>query len=313
MQLGKLTKIDLRNVWKSEPEDFTRWLSSPENIALLGEELDLDIAFLEAEAGVGDFYADILAQEETSGKRIIIENQLESSDHRHLGQILTYAAGLQAEYIIWIVRVAREEHQQAIDWLNNHTDDAINLFLVAVELWQIGDSAPAPKFVVLSRPNDWARAVRSHVTDAASMNEIKVRQLDFWQQLKLFAVQHKPPLRLRAPHPQHWLNVAIGRSDCHISLTLHITDDKIACELYIPNNKALYHGLYSEREHIQEVLAMVGDLDWQELPERKASRIRVMHPYRFADEDRADAFRWLVETAIRFQITFPNFWLNIDA
>lgn len=312
MQLGKLTKVDLRNAWKSEPEDFTRWLSLPENIATLGEELGLDIAFLEAEASVGDFYADILAQEETSGKKIIIENQLEASDHRHLGQILTYAAGLQAEYIIWIVRVAREEHQQAIDWLNSHTDDSINLFLVAVELWQIGHSDPAPKFVVLSRPNDWARAVRSHVADATPMTEIKVRQLEFWEQLRVFAAQHKPSLRLRAPRPQHWLNVAIGRSDCHISLTLHITDDKIACELYIPDNKALYYQLYSKKDDIQVALAMVGDLDWQELPERKASRIRVMHPYHFADEDRTNAFRWLVETTIRFKITFPNFWQNID-
>lgn len=308
MQLGKLTKIDLRNAWKSEPEDFTRWLSLPENIATLGEELGLDIAFLEAEASVGDFYADILAQEETSGKKIIIENQLEASDHRHLGQILTYAAGLQAEYIIWIVRVAREEHQQAIDWLNSHTDDSINLFLVAVELWQIGDSDPAPKFVVLSRPNDWARAVRSHVTDSGPMTEIKTQQLDFWEQFKLFASQHRPPLRLPKARPQHWLNVAMGRSDCYISLTLHITDDQIACELYIPDNEALYHSLFSEKDHIEEALSMVGDMNWQELPERKASRIRVTHPYRFSDEDRTNAFRWLVETATRFKITFPNFW-----
>lgn len=311
MQLGRLIKIDLRDVWKSEPEDFTRWLAKPENIALLGEEVGLDIAFLEAEANVGDFHADILAQEETSGKKIIIENQLEPSDHRHLGQILTYAAGLQAEYIIWIVRIAREEHQQAIDWLNSHTDDAVNLFLVTVELWKIGHSDPAPKFVILSRPNDWARAVRTHGNDAGTLSEIKIRQLDFWEQLKIFAASHNPPLRLPKPRAQHWYNVAIGRSDCHISLSLHISNKKIACELYIPNNKALYWGLWEEKANIQEAMAMIGTLDWQELPEKKASRIRVMHPFDFANEDRSVAFQWLVETSLRFKITFPNFWQNI--
>lgn len=313
MELGRISKIELRDVWKNEPENFTQWLASPENIVLLGEELGLDIAVLEVEASVGDFHADILAQEETSGKKIIIENQLEPSDHRHFGQILTYAAGLQAEYIIWIVKTAREEHQQAIDWLNSHTDDAINLFLVSIELWQIGHSEPAPKFVVLSRPNDWARAVRSHVNDSGTLTETKIRQLDFWEQLKMFAAQHRPPLRLPTPRAQHWYNVAVGRSDCHLSLTLHIMDNKIGCELYIPNNKALYHVIYAKKDEIQEALAMAGTLVWQELPEKKASRIRVMHPYDFTNEDRSAAFQWLVETSIRFRNTFPNFWQNVGA
>ena len=313
MQLGRLSKIDLRDVWKSEPADFTQWLSRAENIAILSEELGLEIVVLEVEASVGDFHADILAQEETSGKKIIIENQLESSDHRHLGQILTYAAGLQAEYIVWIVRTAREEHQQAIDWLNSHTDDSVNLFLVTVELWKIGNSDPAPKFVVLSRPNNWARAVRSHGNDAGAMSEIKIQQLRFWEELKTFAAEHRPPVRLQKPQSQHWLNVAIGRSDCHISLTLHITSNKIACELYIPDNKALYHALYAEKDSIQEALSMVGTLDWQELPERKASRIRVMHPFDFDSEDHKIAFQWLVETVIRFKNTFPNFWRNLES
>lgn len=313
MQLGRLTKINLRDIWKSEPADFTQWLARPVNIAMLGEELGLDIAVLEIEVSVGNFQGDILAQEETSGKKIIIENQLESSDHRHLGQLLTYAAGLQAEYIIWIVRTAREEHQQAINWLNSHTDDSVNLFLVTVELWKIGGSDPAPKFVVLSRPNDWARAVRSHGNNAGTLSDTKVRQLDFWEQLQTFAAEHRPPVRLQKPQSQHWLNVAIGRSECHISLTLHITSNKIACELYIPDNKALYHALHAEKGSIQEALSIVGQLDWQELPERKASRIRVTHPFDFANEDQRVAFQWLVETVIRFKNTFPNFWRNLES
>ncbi len=308
MQLGRLTKLDLRDAWKSEPRHFTQWLSLPENLTLLAEELGIDITFLEAEAHVGDFNADILAQEETSGKKIIIENQLEPSDHRHLGQILTYAAGLQAEYIIWIVREAREEHQQAIDWLNAHTDDSVNLFLVRVELWKIGNSEPAPKFVVVSRPNDWARAVRSHGNDAGNLTNTKLMQLEFWQQLREYAAQHQPPVRMPSPRPQHWYNVAIGRSDCHIKLITHTPTNQVSCELYIPDNKLLFHALFQRQEEINAALETVGNLEWQDLPGKKASRIRVYHGYTFATEDRRHAFQWLTETVIRFQIVFSNYW-----
>ncbi|MBU2755202.1 DUF4268 domain-containing protein [Acidithiobacillus sp. CV18-2] len=313
MQLGRLTKLDLRDAWKNEPRDFTQWLSQAENISLLGEELGLDIAFLEAEAHVGDFYADILAQEETNGKKIIIENQLEPSDHRHLGQILTYAAGLQAEYIIWIVREAREEHQQAIDWLNAHTDDSVNLFLIRVELWKIGNSEPAPKFVVVSRPNDWARAVRAHGNDAGNLTNTKLMQLEFWQQLREYATQHRPPVRMPSPRPQHWYNVAIGRSDCHITLITHTPTNQVSCELYIPDNKPLFHALFQRHEDIQVVLEIVGILNWQELPDKKASRIRVYRDFDFTSADRTLAFQWLTETTIRFMDTFTNYLAGVQA
>jgi len=153
--LAKLQKIDLRDVWGIEP-DFTNWLAQKENLDLLGEEIGVDIKPIKTEANVGQFKVDILAEEESSGRKIIIENQLEDTNHDHLGKIITYASGYDAEIIIWVVRDVREEHQRAVEWLNEHTDEKTGYFLIKIELWQIGGSNPAPKFDVLVSPESCA-------------------------------------------------------------------------------------------------------------------------------------------------------------
>ena len=129
MKLGKLEQItDLRSVWKHEAKDFTPWLAKEENLEILSEAVGIDIVVEEQESNVGDFSVDLFATEEGTGRRIIIENQLEETNHDHLGKIITYASGKEAEVIIWIVRKARDEHKQAIEWLNQHTDDKFEFF-----------------------------------------------------------------------------------------------------------------------------------------------------------------------------------------
>jgi hypothetical protein len=257
---------------------------------------------------VGRYNVDILAQEENTGRKIIIENQLEKTDHSHLGQLITYAAGREAEYIIWIVREACEEHQEAIDWLNEHTDEKLNFFLVVVELWQIGNSDAAVKFSVVSRPNDWKKTVMGTSGDG-EQSETKSMQLDFWRKLREFASQHFTDLKLRKPAAQHWYDIAIGRSDCHVCLTVLSREDKIGCELYISKSKELFKQLYQQKTLIEQELGLVGKLDWQELPERKASRIRTFAPFDFDDEKTWEqAFQWLGETTIRFKKTFAKNW-----
>lgn len=160
--LGKLTKInDLRSIWQNEATNFTTWLSEEENLTLLAETIGIEIEFVARESSVGDFSIDILAREAGSNKTVIIENQLEKSDHTHLGQIITYASGTDASYIIWIVNKARDEHRKAIEWLNNNTGEGIGFFLLEIELWKINDSIPAPKFNIVERPNNWAKEVKS--------------------------------------------------------------------------------------------------------------------------------------------------------
>ena len=155
--LGKIKKVtDLRSVWPHQEYDFSTWLAEEENLAQLSNAIGIDIVLEELESPVGGFSVDLFASEEGSGRKIIIENQLEDTDHDHLGKIITYAAGKDAEVVVWVVKRARDEHRQAVEWLNQHTDSNIGLFLVEIELWQIDDSAYAPMFKVVERPNDWA-------------------------------------------------------------------------------------------------------------------------------------------------------------
>jgi hypothetical protein len=308
MKISKLNKVDLRDLWKHEALDFTKWLSEPGNLELLSDEIGIGIELVQTEASVGRYNVDILAQEENTGRKIIIENQLETTDHSHLGQLITYAAGIEAEYIVWLVRQARDEHLQAVDWLNEHTDDKLNFFIVVVELWQIDDSAPAVKFDVVSRPNDWKKSVRGSASDG-EQTETKARQLDFWQRLRDFAANKYPELKLRKPAASHWYDVAIGRSDCHATLTVLSRENKVGCELYIRGSKELFRDLLKSKDAIEKELGLVGNINWVELPERKASRIRTYTQFDFDNEVTwDDAFRWLAETCIKFKKVFTKDW-----
>src|SRR3989344_3103649 len=209
--LGQLKKVDLREAWKHEASHFTQWLAQEENLSLLADEIGFDIKLIQTEAEVGSFNVDILAEEENTGRKIIIENQLEITNHDHLGKIITYASGYDARVIVWIVKDVREEHRQAIDWLNEHTDEDIEFYLVRIELWQIEDSPLAPKFEMISKPNDWTKVVRSS-TDTAKLTDTKVKQMEFWNEFKEYAKRNNSKLRLQKSYPQHWTNISIGSS-----------------------------------------------------------------------------------------------------
>ena len=179
MKLGKLKEIDIRTVWPHEQYDFSKWLAQDENIQELGDSLNLSLTDVETETSVGNFRCDILAKDELTGKMVLIENQLEATNHDHLGKIITYASGLDAAVVVWIVASARDEHAAAIEWLNKHTDDEISFFLLEVHAYQIGDSDPAPQFTIIEQPNDFVKTVKS-VAKSADMNESQKQRLEFW-------------------------------------------------------------------------------------------------------------------------------------
>lgn len=304
VRLGKLEKGDLRKVWLHEAIDFTNWLALEENLRLLSDEIGIDIKLLQTEASVGKFIVDILAEEENTGRKVIIENQLDETNHDHLGKIITYASGYDAEIIIWIVESSREEHAKAIDWLNEHMDENINFSLIKIEIWKIGDSPYAPKFQVISQPNDWAKAAKESATHA-ELNENLLQKLDFWSKFKEYAQNKKTKLRLRKPRPQHWYNIAIGSSSAHIALTINSVDDIVACELYIPNSKGLYNTLYADREKIETELGET--LEWMELPARKASRVKITHKADTDDPAKWEEYlAWLLQEAEKFHKVFSK-------
>lgn len=305
MKLEKLQKVDLRKAWNHEATDFTNWLAEDENLSLLSDEIGIDVELIQTEANVGKFSVDILAEEENTGRKIIIENQLETTNHDHLGKIITYASGHDAEIIIWIVKDVRDEHKQAVDWLNEHTDEKINFFAIKMELWQIGDSPFAPKFQIISKPNDWAKAIKKS-TGQSVLTDTKLLQLDFWNKFKEYAQANNSKLKLRKANPQHWYNISFGSSDAHIGLTINSQSNQIACEIYIPDSKELFYKLEKQKEEIEQELNM--KLEWMALEGKKASRTKAVY---VADIDNTEEwdkyFEWMQITAEKFQEVFIEY------
>ncbi len=304
MKLGRIKQVNLREIWKHEATDFTKWLSLPENLDLLSDEIDCEILLIGTEHNVGRFNVDIFAEDPNANRKIIIENQLEKTDHDHLGKLITYASGLDAEIIIWIVKEVLEEHQEAIDWLNENTDERINFFAIKMEAWKIGDSLPAPKFHIISKPNNWTKAVKQSVKNS-TLTEIKLLQLKFWEDFKQYSINQNINLRLRKPYPQHWYDLSFGRSDCHIGLTINSQTKELACTIYIPNSKETFEQFHANREEIE---SKIGKLEWMELPIKKASRIKKTTKGDFRKEDKwSEYFKWLAETALEFQNVFGQY------
>lgn len=305
MALGKLKKVDVREEWKHEANDFTKWLSQEESLRLLGNEIGYDIVLLKTEAACGDFNVDILAEEEGTNKKIIIENQLEITNHDHLGKLITYASGHVANIAIWVVSNVREEHRKAIDWLNEHTDEDVEFYLVQIELLQVDDSPRAPHFEIICKPNDWARTVKES-TNQGALSGTSAAQFEFWTQFKAFAFQVKTPLRLQKPSPKHWIISPIGNSQACISLTINSVKGLFGVELYISDNKELYAQLLAQKTEIESELG--GPAEWMELPGKKASRIKVSTSGDLnAKEKWNDYFKWLLAEAEKFYKTFPKY------
>ena len=200
-KFGRLEEVSLRDYWKSEPRNFTKWLSEKENIELLGEEIEIDLELIQTEANVGAFSADILAKD-GNGNYVIIENQLEKTDHDHLGKIITYASGKEAKTIVWIAKKFSEEHKKAIEWLNEHTDDDINFFAIEIELWKIGNSDPAPKFSIVEKPNEWAKIIKSK-ENVKESNDTQIKRLEFWTGLKEYANENNIHIFTQKPPKDH--------------------------------------------------------------------------------------------------------------
>jgi hypothetical protein len=199
--LGRLERIDLREIWDSEAGSFTPWLAKPDNIALLGESLGMDLVVEHQEAGVGPYRADIVCRDQQSDRTVVIENQIEMTDHSHLGQLLTYAAGLDARAVVWVAREFASEHRAAMDWLNEKTGQGAAFFGVEVEVLRIGQSEPAPRFNVVSRPNDWQELMRR---EGAGLTDTERLRLEYWSALDVLLRKKDSPLRFQKVGTNYW-------------------------------------------------------------------------------------------------------------
>ena len=268
MKLGKLQEIDIRKVWQHEQYDFSKWLASEENIQELGDALNLSLTDVETEKFVGNYRCDILCKDEITGKVVLIENQLESTNHDHLGKIITYASGLDASVVVWIVSSARQEHASAIEWLNKHTDDDLSFFLVEVHAYQIGDSDPAPQFKIIEQPNDFVKSVKA-ISKSSDISDSERSRLEFWTQFNEVLEERGKPFNKRKPTTDHWYSIAMGSSECQISIDLVNKEHKIRVSVWITDNKELFDKFYINREQIETSCGF--KLNWNRLDSKKAS------------------------------------------
>ena len=268
MKLGKLVEVDIRNVWKHEQYDFSKWLSSEENINELGDTLNLTLTDVETEKFVGNYRCDILCKDEITGKVVLIENHLEPTNHDHLGKIITYASGLDASVVVWLVASAREEHASAIEWLNKHTDDDVSFFLVEIHAYKIGDSEPAPQFKIIEQPNDFVKSVKA-ISKNSDISDTEKKRLEFWTQFNEVLEERGKPFNRRKATTDHWYNVAMGSSECSISIDLVNKEHKIRVGVWISDNKNLYDNFYNNKDEIEAKCGF--SLTWDRLENKKAS------------------------------------------
>ena len=275
MKLGKIKEIDIRKVWAHEQYDFSKWLAAEENISELGNTLNLSLTDIETEKFVGSYRCDIICKDELTGKSVLIENQLEQTNHDHLGKIITYASGLDASVVVWIVAEARQEHASAIEWLNKHTDDDLAFFLIEVHAYTIGDSDPAPMFKIIEQPNDFARSVKT-IARSGELSDAQIKRQEFWTMFNDVIDQRGKPFNKRKATTDHWYEVAVGSSQCHISIDLVNKDHKIRVGLWIADNKELFDAMKEHRAEIEETAGF--PLEWDRLDKKKASVICAVIP-----------------------------------
>ncbi len=281
---GKLKKVPLREMWSHEASNFTPWLAA--NIEELGLAIGMELELVEREASVGDFSLDLLAKDLGSTKTVIIENQLTQTDHDHLGKLLTYAAGFSASIVIWISESIREEHRQALDWLNQRTDSDTFFFGVVVEVIKIDESKPAFNFKIVASPNEWQKS-KSFRTPRASISTKGEKYRTYFQSLIDELREKHHFTGAKAGQPQNWYSFSSGISGITYGANFS-QGGKARTEVYIDlgdqdKNKQVFDLLQQESTQIETELG--DDVSWERLDDKRASRLAIYINGNIEDSD----------------------------
>lgn len=305
MKIGKLEKVDPRHLWNGEAKDFTPWLARESNIEYLSEVIGIELEVISEEKNVGPFRADILCKSLVDDSYVLIENQLEKTDHTHLGQLITYAAGLDAVKIVWISTRFTEEHRAALDWLNRHTDDKLQFFGIELEVYRIGESDPAPMFQLVSKPNDWSKSV-TRAQRSEEMTDRRALNLEYWTEMKSFFEQSGSKLKCQKPQPQHWTSFALGKSDFNLAVSASVRDSFIRLEFNIfgPDAKPRFDVLQSQFEELSKQQIDSGIL-WDRMDDKIMSGVFLKKKFKISDkEDWPNQFAWIKEKLEKYDAFF---------
>ncbi|HEX2039920.1 MAG TPA: DUF4268 domain-containing protein [Acidimicrobiales bacterium] len=311
MELGRLEHVPARDVWGNEAYDFTPWLLG--NAERLGEALGIDIELQVAEHPVGGFSLDLIGRDLADEGALIIENQLGGTDHGHLGQLLTYAAGTGAKTIIWLATAFREEHRQALDWLNEQTAEDVRFFGVQLRVVRIGNSLPAPLFEVVAKPNDWQKQVRSTARGAGTGGKAE-RYVRFWERyLARVHAAHPEWSRRRTPQSTNWMGFPSPIPGTQITPSF-AAGGRLRHELYIDSgdvatNENVFAGLLARKDEFEQVYGR--PLSWEELPGKRASRIADYSTGDVLEEQAWEAYiDWFVECGERLRAAIAATVIN---
>lgn len=308
--LGRLSRVKVRDVWSDEARDFTPWLAQEENLELLASTIQVDLELESVEKAVGPFRADILCKDTISETWVLIENQLGRTDHTHLGQLMTYAAGLDAITIVWVAARFTDEHRAALDWLNKITSEDAHFFGLEVELWRIGESDVAPKFNIVSKPNEWSRSITAATEN--TLTETRQLQLEYWTAWREHMLE-RSYLNPHSARGQHWTNVAIGHSDFLLQARINANEKTIsvALNLHSEDAKAFFALLYAERQEIEDDFGQ--SLEWLEKLETKRSLISLAETADIYDRTKWEAqHEWFRQTLESFDRVFRRRIAKLD-
>lgn len=305
LKIGKRSPVtDLRTIWPKE-NDLSDWLVTDEGLSLIAEDIGVQVEEPQQECHPGDFRCDIVGHVlGEPGHVIVIENQFGKTNHDHLGKLLTYASSNSAMTAIWLAETISDDHRKVIDWLNDNTPERISFYLAQVKAYRIDDSAPAPQLDVVSRPNLTTKIERSG-GGSEELRERHIWRKEFWEEILTYIRGQKPPFRVQSPTTDAWSNIALGRGDFLLSLTLTPRRGVIGCELLM--TPAWKDGAFAQLESQKAAIeAEIGEaLQWMPMPGKKSARIvleAAIHPGEEANREVVK--KWMYEKALRFYKTF---------
>lgn len=302
--LGAIEKVNVRSVWENEQYNFTPWLAEKTNMDELARALGLELEVENVEVAVGPYSADILARDIGSGKYVVIENQFGKTNHDHLGKLITYASFLDAEAVVWVAEHFTEEHQKALDWLNDNMAEDLAFYGVLLELWKIDKSRPAVRFNVVSRPNFIVKqAVAAKTT--GPLSDARKLQLEFWTEFRKRLLAKKVVASAQTVRPQYWFDVALSRSHFVLSNIANTDEGRIGVRVYIGNKVAgpALPQLMSQREEIEKAIGE--KLQWDPNPENRDKTIALYKDVNLDDKEKWPEYcDWLVDRVAKFHKVF---------
>ena len=306
-KITRLQPVNLREVWAKESKCFTPWMAKEENLSILADALNIDLQFVDKEKNIGSFRADILCRNMDDNSSVLVENQLNKTDHKHLGQVLTYATGLEAATIVWVAAGFTEEHRATLSWLNEITDDLYQFFGVEVKVWTIEDSAYGVEFNVVTSPKDWAPPVIN--------GEDRDWRVRFWSQFREHLLQVESRFKIRRPSEKTLVGFGIGSPEFGLQATLSPQKRQIGICLRMqgPNATAHFHLLEEQAVEIEQKFD--APLEWNELPGKKSCRVS-LHKKDTDPTDEGDLpnqHAWLAEKLKLFDNVFRERIQDLDA